>query len=124
MTGWGLLPESTWSGTAEVVAVEMPDYDAAGASNHEAECFEDIGGFLPSRGWDTVDEIKAHGKGWVSCHFKDVCFYHLKNRFQASASENEPDGRRNFLSQPRKPIVFSLEGSLSTRQEPACGQFC
>ena len=61
------------------VAVEMPDYHAAGASKFmRRKCFEDIGGFLPSRGWDTVDEIKAYGKGWESCHFKDVCFYHLK----------------------------------------------
>ena len=59
--------------------VDMPDYHAAGASKFmRRRCFEEVGGFLAARGWDTVDEIRAHGKGWATRHFKDVRFYHLK----------------------------------------------
>src|SRR5262249_3311934 len=41
-------------------------------------CFEDIHGFAASRGWDTVDEIKAQMSGWRTAHFEDLHFYHLK----------------------------------------------
>jgi poly-beta-1,6-N-acetyl-D-glucosamine synthase len=61
------------------VPIKMPDYHAAGASKvARKECFEQIGGFLPSRGWDTIDEIKAQTMGWETCHYKDLKMYHLK----------------------------------------------
>jgi poly-beta-1,6-N-acetyl-D-glucosamine synthase len=60
--------------------VNMPVYHAAGAAKMvRAECFRQIGGFVPTRGWDTVDEIKAQFKGWKTLHFRDLQFYHLKN---------------------------------------------
>lgn len=60
--------------------VEMPDYHAAGASKMvRASCFREIGGFVPVRGWDTIDEIKAQNLGWKTTHFKELQFYHLKN---------------------------------------------
>lgn len=60
-------------------AIRMPAYHAAGASKIiRKECFEQIGGFIPSRGWDTVDEIRAQIKGWRTYHFKELEFYHLK----------------------------------------------
>lgn len=57
-----------------------PRYHAAGACKAiRAGLFEDIGGFIPSYGWDTVDEIKAQIRGWKTGHFKEIEFYHLKN---------------------------------------------
>src|SRR5262249_40789193 len=45
--------------------IRMPEYHAAGASKMiRAACFEQIGGFVPSRGWDTVDEIHAQTHNW------------------------------------------------------------
>lgn len=62
------------------VPVQMPYYHAAGASKVvRRQCFEEIGGFIAHKGWDTVDEIKAQRKGWKTCHFADLPFYHLKN---------------------------------------------
>jgi glycosyltransferase involved in cell wall biosynthesis len=59
--------------------VSMPDYHAAGASKVvRRTCFEQIGGFIPERGWDTVDEIRAISRGWVTGHFPDIKFYHLR----------------------------------------------
>lgn len=59
--------------------VPMPSYHAAGASKvMRRECFEAIGGFVPRKGWDTVDEIRAGMKGWKTGHFADLEFRHLK----------------------------------------------
>jgi biofilm PGA synthesis N-glycosyltransferase PgaC len=64
----------------EWILVKMPRYHAAGASKvMRRECFEDIGGFVPARGWDTVDEIRAQLRGWRTRHFEDLEFHHLKN---------------------------------------------
>ena len=60
--------------------VSMPLYHAAGAAKMvRTQCFREIGGFVCSRGWDTVDEIKAQFNGWRTIHFEDLKFYHLKN---------------------------------------------
>jgi len=59
--------------------VKMPAYHAAGASKVvRKKCFADIGGFVPFRGWDTVDEIRAQLKGWRTGHFEDLKFCHLR----------------------------------------------
>lgn len=60
--------------------VGMPDYHAAGASKVMRKgCFDQIGGFCPTRGWDTIDEIKAQTLGWNTRHFKSIEFLHHKN---------------------------------------------
>lgn len=59
--------------------VEMPDYHAAGASKIvQTRCFQEIGGFVEEKGWDTVDEIKAWTKGWETRHFTECKMLHLK----------------------------------------------
>lgn len=61
------------------VPVTMPAYHAAGQTKMvRAKCFADIGGFVVSRGWDTVDEIRAQAMGWKTRHFEELFFYHLK----------------------------------------------
>ena len=62
------------------VPVVMPAYHVAGASKMvRKKCYTDIGGFVPARGWDTVDEIRAMSMGWTTRHFEGLQFYHLKN---------------------------------------------
>lgn len=59
--------------------IPMPSYHACGASKvMRAQCFEEIGGFVCERGWDTVDEIRAQVRGWTTRHFEDLQFRHLK----------------------------------------------
>lgn len=59
--------------------IGMPAYHAAGASKFmRARCFDEIGGFVRERGWDTVDEVRAQVKGWATRHFGDIRFRHLK----------------------------------------------
>ena len=72
----GIYLEHTINGW---VPIEMPSYHAAGACKMvRRECFCQIGGFIPSKGWDTIDEIKAQCKGWDTCHFENIKFFHLK----------------------------------------------
>ena len=59
--------------------VRMPAYHAAGACKFMRKaCFDQIGGFVSYRGWDTLDEIRAQMHGWTTAHFTDLEFYHLK----------------------------------------------
>jgi len=59
--------------------VSMPWYHAFGASKVvRRQCFEQIGGFVPSIGWDTVDEIKAMSLGWKTVHFRELEARHHK----------------------------------------------
>jgi poly-beta-1,6-N-acetyl-D-glucosamine synthase len=59
--------------------IDMPSYHAAGASKMlRRRCFEDIGGFVRDRGWDTIDEVRAQVSGWSTRHFADIRFKHLK----------------------------------------------
>ena len=65
--------ESGWQ------AVPMPEYHAAGASKvMRTRCFDEIGGFVRERGWDTVDEVRAQVKGWTTRHIPEIQFRHLK----------------------------------------------
>jgi biofilm PGA synthesis N-glycosyltransferase PgaC len=57
--------------------VWMPPYHACGASKViRAKCWEEIGGFVPARGWDTVDEIRAQCRGWKTAHFPELKMRH------------------------------------------------
>jgi hypothetical protein len=59
--------------------IPMPAYHAAGASKVvRRSCWEQIGGFVPSHGWDTVDEIRAMTCGWRTTHFRDLRMKHWK----------------------------------------------
>jgi biofilm PGA synthesis N-glycosyltransferase PgaC len=59
--------------------IKMPSYHAAGCSKViRAQCFRDIGGFIPKPCWDTLDEIRAQVAGWKTQHFEDAPLRHLK----------------------------------------------
>ena len=59
--------------------VPMPGYHAAGASKTVRKtCFEEIGGFVAAKGWDTVDEIRAITRGWRTTHFPALKMKHWK----------------------------------------------
>jgi glycosyltransferase involved in cell wall biosynthesis len=65
--------------------VQMPSYHAAGASKVvRRQCYEEIGGFVLCRGWDTIDEIRAQVHGWQTRHFSDVTFHHLRREGSAT----------------------------------------
>ena len=59
--------------------VNMPFYHAAGACKMVSrKCYQEIGGFIERKGWDTVDEIRAIAQGWKTRHFSDLKMKHHK----------------------------------------------
>ena len=69
------------------IPIKMPSYHAFGACKVvRRRCFENIGGFLTSPGWDTVDEIRAHTMGWETRHFADLETRHHKREGSAMGS--------------------------------------
>jgi poly-beta-1,6-N-acetyl-D-glucosamine synthase len=59
--------------------VNLPKYHAAGACKViRKTCFQEIGGFVPEVGWDTVDEIRAISCGWKTTHFDEFQIKHHK----------------------------------------------
>jgi biofilm PGA synthesis N-glycosyltransferase PgaC len=83
------------------IAVPMPEYHAAGASKiARADCFRQIGGFIPHRGWDTIDEIRADMAGWKTCHFPDITFRHLRTEGSAAGplETNRMHGQIYYLT--------------------------
>jgi poly-beta-1,6-N-acetyl-D-glucosamine synthase len=105
--------------------VRMPAYHAAGASKViRKECFLEIGGFLPTLGWDTIDEIKARAKGWKTTHFSDLPFYHLKKEGTGIGSmrTNMVHGRIFYLT-GGSPLFFLFKAikRIITGRPPVIG---
>jgi poly-beta-1,6-N-acetyl-D-glucosamine synthase len=51
---------------------------------YRRECFREIGGLVPSMGWDGIDEIKARMKGWEARPLRDMVFVHYRPEGMAS----------------------------------------
>lgn len=85
---WGIASGQYWEEEGDQWApVSMPAYHAAGASKVvRTQCYNEIGGFVPRKGWDTVDEIRAGLRKWRTGHFPDVRFDHLKPEGAAMGS--------------------------------------
>ena len=85
---WGIASGVYWEEEGgEWRPVRMPAYHAAGASKVvRRACYDDIGGFVAAKGWDTLDEIRAGMRGWMTGHFRDVRFDHLKPEGSAMGS--------------------------------------
>jgi glycosyltransferase involved in cell wall biosynthesis len=55
---------------------------------YRMECFFDIGGLESCLGWDTVDEIKANMRGWVTRSFPELKVIHYRKTQTASGALN------------------------------------
>jgi poly-beta-1,6-N-acetyl-D-glucosamine synthase len=87
-SSWGIASGMYWEEHGgEWRPIRMPGYHAAGACKVvRRACFEQIGGFVASKGWDTLDEIRAGMRGWRTGHFPDIRFDHLKPEGSAMGS--------------------------------------
>jgi poly-beta-1,6-N-acetyl-D-glucosamine synthase len=105
--------------------IPMPDYHAAGAAKMiRARCFNEIGGFVASRGWDTVDEIKAQAMGWRTGHFEDLEFHHLKNEGSGIGSirTNRMHGEVYYLTGGSKLFfLFKIVHRCAVGKPPLLG---
>ena len=56
-----------------------PAFHVRGATKiYRRACWNDIGGFWPAPGWDTLDEVKANMLGWTSKSFPDLILKHQR----------------------------------------------
>jgi poly-beta-1,6-N-acetyl-D-glucosamine synthase len=97
--------------------VSMPDYHAAGASKVvQRDCFEQIGGFVARKGWDTVDEIRAGLLGWHTGHVAELQFQHLKPEGQAMGSLSTHAFHGDIYYQTGGGLLFLLAKVLRRMQ--------
>jgi biofilm PGA synthesis N-glycosyltransferase PgaC len=53
------------------------DFHVRGATKiYRRQCWDSLGGMLRGLGWDTVDEVKAHMRGWSTFAFPDLQLVH------------------------------------------------
>ena len=53
------------------------DFHVRGATKiYRRQCWDTLGGMHAGLGWDTVDEIKAHMRGWSTLSFPDLQLIH------------------------------------------------
>jgi biofilm PGA synthesis N-glycosyltransferase PgaC len=55
---------------------------------YRSACFTDIGGLDAHEGWDTIDDIKAHMKGWTTRSYPDLKVIHLRQTQTANGILN------------------------------------
>jgi len=77
-----------------------PPFHVRGATKiYRRACWEDIGGFWPAPGWDTLDEVKANMLGWKTRSFAEL---HLVHHRPTGAA----DGRwRNLIKNGRSDYI-------------------
>ena len=68
-----------------LVLERHPKFHVRGATKiYRRACWEQIGGLLKVKGWDTLDEVKANMLGWTTTSFPEI---HLtQNRFTGDAA--------------------------------------
>jgi biofilm PGA synthesis N-glycosyltransferase PgaC len=53
-----------------------PEHTLGATKIYRKECFADIGGLVPSMGWDGIDEIKARLRGWEARPLRELVVLH------------------------------------------------
>ena len=79
---------------------EAPTFHVRGATKiYRRSCWEQIGGFWPAPGWDTMDEVKANSLGWSTMGFKDLHLVHHRPTGKADGfwSGLVKYGRANYI---------------------------
>lgn len=78
-----------------------PTFHVRGATKiYRRACWEDIGGLVPSTGWDTLDEVKANMRGWATRNFPEVRLVQLRATGAADGRWGDlvKNGKANYIS--------------------------
>jgi len=86
---------------------------------YRRECWQQIGGFIQSMGWDSVDELKANMLGWHTYTFKDLKVVHHKLTGAAEGFWNNVIklGLANYVT-GYHPLFMILKCVLRLREKP------
>jgi biofilm PGA synthesis N-glycosyltransferase PgaC len=79
---------------------ECPAFHVRGATKiYRRRCWDEIGGFWPAPGWDTMDEVKASMLGWTTRSFPDLHLVHHRHTGTAEGlwSGLVKNGRANYI---------------------------
>lgn len=82
------------------VVESNPTFHVRGATKiYRRDCWEAIGGLIPSPGWDTFDEVKAARLGWKTESFPEIM---VLQRRETGANEGTwrdyaKNGRANYI---------------------------
>jgi len=79
---------------------EVPAFHVRGATKiYRKACWDSIGGFLPSAGWDTMDEVKANSLGWCTRSFPHINLIHHRETGSADGlwASLVKYGRANYI---------------------------
>jgi poly-beta-1,6-N-acetyl-D-glucosamine synthase len=77
-----------------------PAFHVRGATKiYRRGCWDEIGGFWPAPGWDTMDEVKASMLGWTTRSFPDLHLIHHRHTGTADGlwSGLVKNGRANYI---------------------------
>lgn len=67
-----------------LILERCPGFHVRGATKiYRRHCWEVLGGLVPTAGWDTLDEVKAHMTGWTTRTFPEIAVTH--HRFTGTA---------------------------------------
>lgn len=62
-----------------LIWVRTPSHHVLGAvKTMRKSAFDQMGGFIPTLGWDIIDEVKAHMFGYKTVNFPDLKILHLR----------------------------------------------
>ena len=82
-------------------------------------CWEQIGGFWPAPGWDTIDEVKANRLGWTTRSFPDLHLIHYRVTGSADGRLGGlvKNGRANYIS-GYHPLFMISKCLIRLRERP------
>jgi poly-beta-1,6-N-acetyl-D-glucosamine synthase len=87
-----------------------PAFHVRGATKiYRRQCWEDIGGYWPAPGWDTLDEVKANMKGWTSGSFPELPLTHYRVTGAADGSwrNQVKNGKSDFICGYHPAFMFA-----------------
>jgi glycosyltransferase involved in cell wall biosynthesis len=96
------------------------EFHVRGATKiYRRQCWDSLGGMLRGLGWDTVDEIKAHMRGWSTFAFPDLQLIH--HRATGAALGRWADAVKNGHSDyivGYHPVFFAAKCTRRLFQAP------
>lgn len=90
------------------------DHVKGPTKSYRKECFKDIGGLLPSVGWDTVDELLAQYHGWTVKADKQLQVKHFRHMGGESGPVKHKMKIGNGMYRMRYGLWIAITSALKT----------
>lgn len=97
-----------------------PAFHVRGATKiYRRACWEAIGGFWPTPGWDTMDEVKAQRLGWDTRTLSDLQVLHHRptGKNDGTWGVGFKNGRANYIC-GYHPLFMALKCAKRLKEKP------